>query len=277
MIPTLSGVAFLLFLLMNREKLGLNRPLHMQLLVWLWNVARPDFDKSFYWAAGLLFLAAEYRWPARAINRRVHLHWDVASYVVGGIYIQLTALFFIALLPHHRPAILGGSHPIVRILVLLLVTDVIAYWSHRLRHTVPFWPIHRWHHAPEHLYWFSGNRTSAIDYLLLAGPSFLTFWFFSLSPREGMLVVLTYTFLNHWMHANVGWGTRWMEWLLVTPRYHHIHHSQVSEYFNTNFGIIFSFWDRIFCTFLDPDAIVAQYPLGLPCRTREKLRMMGGV
>ena len=193
---------------MNREMLGLSRPWYVQGLVWFWRAVRPGAGTWFYWAAGFLLLAAEYRWPARVIHRRAQLHWDMASYVVGGVYIQLTTLFFVALLPPHRPAILGGAHPVVRVLLLLLVTDAIAYWSHRLRHTAPLWPIHRWHHAPEHLYWLAGNRTTPIDYLLLAAPSFLTFWLFSLSAGEATLAVLTYTFLNHLTHANVHWGTR---------------------------------------------------------------------
>jgi hypothetical protein len=35
--------------------------------------------------------------------------------------------------------------------------------------------------------------------------------------------------------------------------------------------------DRIFCTFLDPDAVIIEYPLGLPSQTREKMRMMVGI
>src|SRR5262249_50947844 len=158
-----------------------NRPLYMHFLYWLWGAVRPGVGTWFFWAAGLLFLAAEYRWPARVVHRRAHFRWDMASYVAGGIYIQLTTLFFVALLPHHRPAVLAGAHPVEKL-------------------------------------------------------------------------------LNHWMHGNVNWGMRWMEWMVVTPRYHRIHHSQLPEHLNTSFGIIFSFWDRLFCTLRDPDAVTTAYP-----------------
>ena len=83
--------------------------------------------------------------------------------------------------------------------MLFLVTDFLAYWSHWVRHTPPLWPVHRWHHASENLYWFSGNRTSPIDYLWLAGPSFSHLLAFSLSVTEGMFVSHVYV-LNHWTH-----------------------------------------------------------------------------
>ena len=41
---------------------------------------------------------------------------------------------------------------------------------------------------------------------------------------------------NNWMHMNVTWQSRWLEWLFVTPRYHHIHHSKDAAHQGTNLG-----------------------------------------
>jgi sterol desaturase/sphingolipid hydroxylase (fatty acid hydroxylase superfamily) len=137
--------------------------------------------------------------------------------------------------------------------------------------------MHRWHHASQNLYWFSGNRTTLIDYLWLAGPSFLTFWLFSLSVTEGIVVVSLYTFANHWAHANLKMGNRYVEWFIITPRFHRLHHSQAPEHFNSNFAVLFTIWDRIFGTFSDPDTTASEYPIGFPGPTGEKLRMMIGI
>jgi sterol desaturase/sphingolipid hydroxylase (fatty acid hydroxylase superfamily) len=278
-IPVVSVAALLFFILWKWEWFGYGRPLYAQFPLWLWDVVRPEleFGKLFYWGTGLLFLAAEFLWPARAINRRTQLSWDLSSYILGNISYQFAFLFFIVVLPGTGPALLGEAHTVVRVIMLLLMTDFLAYWSHRLRHTAPLWPMHRWHHASENLYWLSGNRTTLIDYVWLAGPSFLTFWLFSLSITEGIVVVSLYTLANHWAHANLQTGNRYLEWLIITPRFHRLHHSQAPEHFNSNFAVLFTIWDRIFGTFSDPDTTASEYPLGLPGNTAEKLRMMTGI
>jgi len=278
-VPVVSVAALLFFILWKWEWFGYGRPLYAQFPRWLWDVVRPEleFSKLFYFGMGLLFLAGEFLWPARAIKRSTQLPWDLSSYVLGGISYQLAFLLYIVVLPGTGPALLSEAHSVVRVIVLLLVTDFLAYWSHWLRHTPPLWAMHRWHHASENLYWFSGNRTTLIDYLWLAGPSFLTFWLFSLSVTEGLVVVSLYTFANHWAHSNLKMGNRYLEWFFITPRFHRLHHSQAPEHFNSNFGVLFTIWDRIFGTYTDPDMAGSDYPIGFPVPTKEKLRMMLGV
>lgn len=278
-VPVVGVVALLSVLLVNWEQFGYDRPLYSQWLLWLQEVVRPElvFGKWFYWATGLAFLVAELLWPARPVKHLAQLPWDVTSYVSGGLCYYLALLFFIVALPAGSPVWLGSAPSALRVLALFLVTDFLAYWTHRIRHTAPLWPVHRWHHAPEQLYWFSGNRTTPLDYLFLAAPSFFTFWAFNLSVSEGLFVVSSYTVLNHWMHANVKAGHRWLEWFVITPRFHRIHHSSAMEHYNSNYGVIFTFWDRLFGTFIDPDKTSRDFPIGLPARTAEKLRMMVGV
>ena len=56
------------------------------------------------------------------------------------------------------------------------------------------------------------------------------------------------------MHMNVAWRSRRLEWIFVTPRYHAIHHSSDPQHVG-NFGSLFSIWDRLFGTRIDPDAV----------------------
>jgi sterol desaturase/sphingolipid hydroxylase (fatty acid hydroxylase superfamily) len=62
--------------------------------------------------------------------------------------------------------------------------------------------------------------------------------------------------LNLLQHANVEYP-RWIErrlgWLLVTADMHRIHHSPEPRETNSNFGAVFSFWDRLFGTYVPPD------------------------
>jgi len=78
------------------------------------------------------------------------------------------------------------------------------------------------------------------------------------------------------MHINVVWRSNWLEKIFVTPRYHHIHHSTNAEQHDGNFGVVFSVWDRVFGTSIDPDTTSPkQFGTGEP--KRDPLRLMIGV
>ena len=64
---------------------------------------------------------------------------------------------------------------------------------------------------------------------------------------------------NNWMHMNTTWRSSWLEWVVVTPRYHHVHHGTTPDCYRRNFGVVFSIWDRLFGTYGDPEAIPADF------------------
>jgi sterol desaturase/sphingolipid hydroxylase (fatty acid hydroxylase superfamily) len=279
-VPLAGVTALLAVVLTNWASFGYVQPWYREVLNWIWLVIRPEwaFGKLFYWVVGAFFLAAEYLRPARPLERLAQLPWDIASYILGGICYQLALLFYFVVLPERDAGILGDVNPVVRIAVLFLIADFMGYWLHRWRHGAALWPMHRWHHAPENMYWFSGNRTSPMDYLVLAAPSFITVWLFATNVTETLVVVCTYTFFNHWTHSNLDAGnTRWLEWLFMTPRVHRIHHSRLPEHYNSNYGVILTVWDRLFGTYTDPDTTPTDFPVGFRSDTPDKLRMMAGI
>jgi len=81
---------------------------------------------------------------------------------------------------------------------------------------------------------------------------------------------------NHWMHMNVSWRSNWLELVLVTPRYHHIHHSSDAALHDGNYGGLFTFWDRMFGTYVDPDATVPRQ-FGTGEKRRDTVLLMIGI
>ena len=65
------------------------------------------------------------------------------------------------------------------------------------------------------------------------------------------------------MHLNVTWRSSWLEWLLVTPRYHHIHHSDQPEHYVANLAALFTLWDRMFGTYVDPATLRGELSFGI--------------
>jgi sterol desaturase/sphingolipid hydroxylase (fatty acid hydroxylase superfamily) len=70
--------------------------------------------------------------------------------------------------------------------------------------------------------------------------------------------------VQHYTHSNVRIPfARYLELVFVTPRYHFVHHSIDRHLSNSNFGFLFSLWDRILGTYTDPGTIREDEPLGL--------------
>jgi len=190
------------------------------------------------------FTALEVLRPARTVFYRKVILYDLAAFAVYQALIFPAAVridHWIAVRPH-LPAALLAMPLAVRVLCYLVVADFGHYWIHRLMHYKVFWRIHKWHHAPDYMYY------SFVD---------LSPWWMALAIGAGHAVQ------NDWMHLNVTWRSSWLEWLLVTPRYHHIHHSDQPEHYVANLAALFTLWDRMFGTYVDPGALRRELSFGI--------------
>ena len=62
---------------------------------------------------------------------------------------------------------------------------------------------------------------------------------------------------------NVTWRSNWLESVVVTPRYHHIHHSEVPQHHVANLGSLLTIWDRMFGTYVNPHTIKTELSFGI--------------
>jgi len=134
-------------------------------------------------------------------------------------------------------------------IVGFLLLDLSFYYWHVLNHKIPvLWRFHNVHHIDPDLDVSTAFRFHFGEVLLstlfrvaqvsLIGMSFITF-----AVYEGVFQAGT---LFH--HSNVRLPIRLERLLnkvLVTPRMHGIHHSQVQYETNSNFGVVFSWWDKL--------------------------------
>jgi len=138
-----------------------------------------------------------------------------------------------------------------------LLLDVFDYGFHRLTHRVRWlWLIHAVHHSDPQLDATTGIRFHPVEVTIQVVLK--TFLLLTLGIPlwvEGARAVFVNP-ANLLLHANVEyprWVERWFAWVLVTPAMHRIHHSPDMPETNSNYGAIFSFWDRIFGTYRRPD------------------------
>ena len=147
---------------------------------------------------------------------------------------------------------------ILKVLVGFLVLDFIAAWlAHYTEHHVKWmWKFHLIHHTDQHVDTTTANRHhpgesvirfvfTTIGVVIAGAPIWMIFAYQSLS------VVLT-----QFNHSNISMPT-WLDNFLVlvfcTPNMHRVHHHYRQPYSDTNYGNIFSFWDRIFGTYVRVD------------------------
>lgn len=150
-----------------------------------------------------------------------------------------------------------------------LFIDFAGYWNHRLSHKINiFWNQHVIHHSSEQFNLSCALRQSIsnlIGYVpLLLLPAAL------LGVPEQVIAVLAplHLFAQFWYHTRHIGKLGWLEYVIVTPSQHRVHHAINPEYIDKNLGQIFSFWDRIFGTFQDElDNVPPQYGVLKPAAT----------
>ena len=143
----------------------------------------------------------------------------------------------------------------LKIIIAICIKDLIAYFNHWLmHHNIVLWRTHKWHHLQKDMYWLKGNKNSLMA-KIIAKWDFIAFPILEIPLDITFVCVLAYSFFTFFVHSNIQWlpWMRTLEWVLVTPRYHLVHHSSKGQYQHKNFGDIFTFCDRIFGTYVDPE------------------------
>ena len=233
----------------------------------------------------LIFEAWERQRPSRPIDRRRHLGLNVLAFsivvVAGAAWQRALAAGFEAIGLHDLLARLEPVRALpgpIKILLGVVLADFCLYWVHRWMHGPAFlWRAHKFHHSTEDLYWLSGARTSLFHLLLFAVPQILIArYVLDLSAVQTAVGFSLGVFVNLWVHSNVTAHLGPLEWLIVTPDVHRSHHGRDINP-SKNLGFMFTIWDRIFGTYLDPRTLPADYPLGLNEETPNLPKMIAGL
>lgn len=142
----------------------------------------------------------------------------------------------------------------VQLIIGLLLLDLISAWlAHWVQHkTPPLWRMHLIHHSDTHVDTTTANRhhpgESVVRFVFTVAAVLVTgspIWMVFL--YQGLSAVL-----SQFNHANIAlpaWLDRAIAWVIVSPDMHKVHHHYVLPYTDSNYGNIFSVWDRLFGTF----------------------------
>lgn len=162
-----------------------------------------------------------------------------------------------------------GLSSVFAIVLAVFAMDLARWTLHYLLHRMPpLWRLHRIHHS-DHDYDFTvGLRFHPFEALFSAGFIFLVILLLGPPPIAVLFSELTISILGLVLHANgktPAWIERYVRLIFVTPDMHRVHHSVIETEHNSNYGGMFSFWDRLFGTYVAaPAAGQIGMTIGLP-------------
>ncbi|NSL89772.1 sterol desaturase family protein [Chitinophaga solisilvae] len=132
---------------------------------------------------------------------------------------------------------------------LLICTDFIWYWYHRLAHEVTvLWCAHVVHHQSEEFNYTVSARITVFQAFIRTG-----FWavlpVIGFPPAMITSMLLVHGLYPFFIHTRTIGNLGILEYILVTPSHHRVHHASNPKYLDKNYGDVFIIWDKLFGTF----------------------------
>jgi sterol desaturase/sphingolipid hydroxylase (fatty acid hydroxylase superfamily) len=143
------------------------------------------------------------------------------------------------------------ANPLLALVVYVVVLDFAEYWRHRFQHSLPWWwALHSVHHAQRQMTFWTDDRNHILDDVIGA------VWFGAIAlaigvpPGQFPIILMILRLGESLSHANVrlDFG-RLGERLLVSPRFHRLHHGVLSVgNAGKNYAVLLPVWDWVFGT-----------------------------
>lgn len=175
----------------------------------------------------------------------------LVSYILLFTVDAVPALFDWAISPSIQAAVRACPTG-VQFLLAVLAADLTQYWVHRFYHGRLFWRVHAVHHSAPVMDWLAGSRLHIVEVLLTRGAVLGTLFLLGFEQPAVEAYIVLVGVQAVFVHANVGVNFGWLEYVLVTPRYHHWHHSDDRAAADTNFAVHLPLIDLLFGTFRLP-------------------------
>lgn len=207
------------------------------------------------------FLMIESFYPQRKWNMRRWQHWMV-NFSLSFCNLIIVDQIFVSLLKHTNILSVFSNINVFdrlnvsmfwRILACILLFDLLMYWWHRINHKIPFlWRFHRVHHTDMDLDVSSASRFHFGETTMAAVLSYSLMLSLGATILEVRIFKVFFVLMTEFQHSNIRLPKpveKIVYLVFVPPAMHRVHHSDIQVETDSNYGAIFSFWDRMFGTF----------------------------
>jgi len=135
-------------------------------------------------------------------------------------------------------------------IIAFICIDFASYWGHRLNHHVNlFWNQHIIHHSSEQFNLACALRQSFSNLISFSALFLIPAALLGVPHKVITFLAPLHLFGQFWYHTQHIGKLGWLEYILVTPSQHRVHHAINPEYVDKNLAAIFCVWDRWFGTF----------------------------
>ena len=158
--------------------------------------------------------------------------------------VSMAVMFFFY---HHR--LFNWEFNVWYFVAVFVLQDFAYYVLHYVdHHSRAFWAVHITHHSSDHFNITTGFRSPVLQplyrYLYFSPLAFLGF-----NPWHIMVAYSVLQVYGTWVHTQTVKNLGFLEWFMVTPSHHRVHHACNIRYLDRNMGMALIIWDRIFGTF----------------------------
>lgn len=221
-------------------------------------------ERLAFFAGGLVFLwiiesAIPYIHMSYKKNKARHAAVNISFTIIHFIIHTVLAVFIVLIADWTQRTGFGlvnwlNAGVWGTIIISALVMDFFAGWtSHIIEHKVPlFWRFHIIHHADNNVDVTTGLRHHPLE-SVWRGLFFFIGILVAGAPMYAVMIYQTFLVLiTGFTHANIslpGWLDKGLSYVFVSPNMHKVHHHWKQPYTDTNYGAVFSIWDRLLGTF----------------------------
>ena len=223
----------------------------------------------------LVFRPLELAFPAKQGQRFFRPDWLTDLWFFLGQYLLWNSLVLWVLsgfadwidgtVPSGLRAVVGSQPWWLQVMEVVVLSDLLIYWGHRLQHRVGFlWRFHAIHHSAEHLDWLAAHREHPLDSIYTIGlinlPALLLGF-----PLETLVGFIA--FRGIWaiyIHSNVRLPLGPLRYLIGSPQIHHWHHDRDRD--AGNYANLSPLMDLLFGTYYCPDHEPEEFGLAEPAR-----------
>ena len=158
-----------------------------------------------------------------------------------------------------------NANVLLSVIIGVLALDFSSWLVHLVMHKVPvLWRFHLIHHSDTNVDVTTGLRHHPGD-SLLRGVFFMLLIFISGAPMYSVMIYQTMVVMSTaFTHANINLPKqidKTLSFFIVSPNMHKVHHHWKQPFTDTNYGAVFSFWDRLSGTFSKLDTKDIKYGL----------------
>jgi len=149
------------------------------------------------------------------------------------------------------------DNPAWKVLLPFVLLDLLLYGWHRISHSFDsLWMFHKVHHNDPYLNVSTAFRLHSVELMIITVLK--SAYVVLLGVDKTMVVtneiLLTLFVMFH--HSNISFrGEKRLGQVFITPYLHRTHHSTERNEHDTNYGAVFSIWDRLFCTFAEREPL----------------------